>query len=141
MSQVRLAILNNLNAIAVALFLPLLEPPKYELEKRVVQAEVGTRVSIKFTVISDVHSGTVSKHKLKKQDSDNIETEHYKILEDRIIFEQVSLKDKGAYVISCRNDAGEGYESFEVDVIPVKGTISIALTLNNIVFLFSSTKI
>ena len=36
----------------------------------------------------------------------------------------VSVEDSGTYTISCENEAGEGFASFELDVTPIEGSIT-----------------
>ena len=96
-------------------------PPVYTLESAIVKAEAGTNVSVKFSVVSDLHSGNLGPHTLKKEGHETITTP-YKITENEIVFKNVSAKDGGIYKVSCRNEAGEGSAVFALDISPPKGT-------------------
>ena len=95
-------------------------PPTYTLHTPLVKAEAGERVSVRFSVANDPDSGDLSPHTLQKKGSDN--WPEHTFLENELVFENVSLEDKGHYIISCQNDAGEGSAAFKLDVIPAKGT-------------------
>ena len=97
-------------------------PPKYTLaDTTLVKAEAGKRVSVRFSIASDPHSGDLTPHTLKKN-SHGICPEHT-FLENELIFEKISLKDRGSYTISCQNDGGEGSVIFKLDVTPERGMI------------------
>ena len=95
-------------------------PPVYTLHTPLVKAEAGERVSVRFSVASDPDSGDLTPHTLKKKGSDGNCSEHV-FFENELVFEKVSLEDKGHYIISCQNDAGEGSAAFKLDVLPTKG--------------------
>ena len=97
-------------------------PPVYKLESSSFKAEAGTGVSVKFSVVNDPHSGKISPHTLKKEGYENITTD-YKIRENEIVFNKVSIEDNGLYKICCRNEAGEGYASFTLAISPSKGML------------------
>ena len=101
------------------LFCPV--PPVYTLESAIVKAEAGTNVSVKFSVVSDLHSGKLGPHTLKKEGHEKIITP-YEITEDVIVFNNVSTEDGGSYTISCRNEAGLGSAVFRLEISPPKGT-------------------
>ena len=96
-------------------------PPVYKLESIVVNAEIGTTVSVKFSVINDPDSGIIGLHTLKKEGHEKI-TATYKINENEIVFTNVSPEDGGTYKISCRNEAGESTAVFVLDITVPKGT-------------------
>ena len=80
-------------------------------------------MSIKFMLDNDKRSREISEHSLSKEGSENITTPHYEILENEILFLEVTPEDAGTYTISCSNEGGEGSFSFVLDIIPVKGTL------------------
>ena len=97
----------------------LIVPPKYEIYSTLVKAEAGTSVSVKFSVVNDPHSGKIGPHTLERKGRGI--TTAYRIKENEIVFNKVAVEDKGKYTISCRNKAGEGSATFELDVSPPKG--------------------
>ena len=101
-------------------------PPVYTLESAIVKAEAGTTTSVKFSVVSDPHSGKPGPHTLKKKGHDKITTP-YEITENEIIFNNVSTEDGGSYTLSCRNEAGEGFAVFGLEISPPKGTCTCVI--------------
>ncbi len=45
------------------------------------------------------------------------------ILDNEIVFPQVIEEDRGKYIITGRNEVGEGTASFLLDVSPTKGEL------------------
>ena len=72
-------------------------------------------------MVNDPHSGKVSPHTVKKEGYENISAD-YKISENEIVFNKVSVEDNGLYTICCKNEAGEGFASFILAISPPKGT-------------------
>lgn len=87
----------------------------------------GEDTSIKFSVVSDPCWGERSNHVLKKIGSDKLIAE-FVIKENKVSFSNVSVEDSGTYIISCRNDAGEGSARFVLHITPVEGNNCIIIT-------------
>ena len=81
-----------------------------------IKAEAGRRVSITFSVTADPRSGEISSHSLEK-DGDVI-TAAYSISGNEVVFDKVSVRDRGAYTISCSSEGGRGTITFILDIIP-----------------------
>lgn len=95
--------------------------PRYKLRSSHVRAEAGQSALLKFSVVHDPKWGEISKHSLQKKGFENIMTP-YVIEADKIVFNELSVNDRGTYTISCENNAGEGSKTFKLDVIPAKGS-------------------
>ena len=108
----------ELRALQVDFYIHIV-PPKYEIYSTQVKAEAGTSVLVKFSMVNDPHSGKISPHTLEKEGRGI--TTAYRIKENEIVFNKVSVEDKGKYTISCQNEAGEGSATFELEVTPPKG--------------------
>lgn len=93
-----------------------------------MKAVVGENVAVKFRIVSDPYWGEISKHILNRIGAEITKTK-FVIKESEVLFSKVSVEDSGTYKISCENQAGVGSASFELDITPPLGNITLCNTI------------
>ena len=89
---------------------------KYTLDTDYVEAVAGSSPIINFTVTSEPPLAEGTKHSLTFEETGNAAPRRFMIRGNCITLRNVRSSDSGAYIISCCNEAGEGKETFELDV-------------------------
>ena len=96
----------------------------YKIKTSHVKATAGDSITVKFSI-----NHPQNKHFLNKEDGTVIKS-HYEILEDEVVFPQVTADDTGSYIISCRSPAGEASATFLLEVTPSKGNLALAIMMS-----------
>jgi hypothetical protein len=98
--------------------LPADQPPKYVLDTDYIDAVPGESSVINFTVTAEPPLADDAKHFLTVETDGKPKraTRRFKIQKNCITLPNLRTSDSGIYVISCHNEAGEGQETFELEV-------------------------
>ncbi len=96
-----------------------LVPPKYTLEKDLLEAGEGSSPVINFQVRSNPPLEDTTRHRLTK--GGNPASKRFKVSQNAIMLNHLEMEDSGMYIISCENEDGEtGREELEIKVLESK---------------------
>jgi hypothetical protein len=94
------------------------------LDSDYIEAVVGEERVINFTVTAEPPLAEDAGHSLYVETKGTLKraTRRFRIQWNRITLQKLRISDSGTYVIRCDNEAGEGEETFELEVTEAENT-------------------